>query len=570
MTASGDSADTARRLPSWRYWLAALALLGAGALLHLWYLIDACPLDLSGDEAHYWEWSRRLDLSYYSKGPLVAYIIALSRWLLAGWSQRTVGSEALAVRVPAILLSVGTGLGIFALARQTLRRPALALAAVAITATVPILTVGAILMTIDAPLALCYVWTLVAVERGLRTGRTWPWVVAGVLIALGILAKYTMLLVFPAVGLALLIEPGYRSSLRRPGPYLATVIGLLGFAPILIWNARHGWVSFRHVAGQAGVSGGTSFDLAGIAAYLGGQAAVISPVWFVALVCALVALWRRPQAEVGERHERAAVRLLLCAAWTPWLVFLLFSPITKVQPNWPVIGLLPGVVLLVLWLSRLLRRSAAAARRPARILIGAAVVCGSAIVVVAHRSEWLMPVFVWLARGSPPLHLTQRAPFWDLTPTARFDTTARLRGWSQLGAAVGRVLEVERSAGRTPFIVTDDYQTASEIAFYCPGQPDVYCLQAVLGKRQSQYDLWPNPIRDAVQFVGRPCLYVGVLKSELVGKVASGHAALRGVRLADTVEHRVRGQPVQIWPVYVCDEYAGLPAELLQRAACKF
>ena len=33
-------------------------------------------LDLSPDEAHYWEWSRRLDLSYYSKGPLIAYLIA--------------------------------------------------------------------------------------------------------------------------------------------------------------------------------------------------------------------------------------------------------------------------------------------------------------------------------------------------------------------------------------------------------------------------------------------------------------------------------------------------------------
>jgi len=39
------------------------------------YYIQNGPLDLSPDEAHYWEWSRRLDLSYYSKGPMIAYLI---------------------------------------------------------------------------------------------------------------------------------------------------------------------------------------------------------------------------------------------------------------------------------------------------------------------------------------------------------------------------------------------------------------------------------------------------------------------------------------------------------------
>src|SRR5688572_14012601 len=56
--------------------LAAILLAGFGG--HLLYLTANCPIDLSGDEAHYWDWSRRLDLSYYSKGPLVAYLIRAS------------------------------------------------------------------------------------------------------------------------------------------------------------------------------------------------------------------------------------------------------------------------------------------------------------------------------------------------------------------------------------------------------------------------------------------------------------------------------------------------------------
>ncbi|MBP7748216.1 MAG: glycosyltransferase family 39 protein [Phycisphaerae bacterium] len=531
--------------------LAAVGLLLAGAAAHLVYLLNHCPLDLSGDEAHYWEWARRLDLSYYSKGPLVAYIIALGRLLLAKWSEHMVGHEALAVRVPALVLSVATGLGIYTLAAATLRSSRLALAAVAVTCTIPIFAVGAILMTIDAPLACLFVWTLVAVERGLRTGHRGPWLIAGLMIALGILAKYTMVLIFPMVGLTLLCVPRYRAVLRRPGPYVATLIGGLGFVPILLWNSRHNWVSFRHVAGQAGVAGGPAIEWLGPLSYVTGQAAVVGPIWFVATLCAVVALWRRPGAEPGELLEPAATRFLICATVTPWLVFLAFSPITKIQPNWPVLALLPGTVLLVAWLARLLRQPAT--RSTGRVLIVAGVLLGAGSVAVMHYSHWLTPAFAWLARREPP---------WNLTPVAKYDPTARLRGWSQLAAAVDEVLATERAAGREPFIVTDDYQTASEIAFYCPGEPAVYCLQAVLGNRQSQYDIWPNPIRNAAQFIGRPCIYVGTLKPELIGQGASAHVALRGARLATTVEHRVRGHLYRVWPVYVCEEFAGLPPEL--------
>ncbi len=531
-----------------RYGLAALALLCAGAAAHLWYLIDHCPLDLSGDEAHYWEWARRLDWSYYSKGPLVAYIIALSRCVLAAWSQRVVGSEALAVRMPAILLSLGTGIGLYTLTVQTLRSARLALAAVALTFTIPILAVGAVLMTIDAPLAFLYVWALVAVQRGLRSQRSWPWIVAGLLIALGILAKYSMVLIFPAVGLAMLVEPSFRPSLRRPGPCLATAIGLLGLVPILIWNAQHNWVSFRHVAGQAGVTGARPWDALGPLAMLAGQLAVVGPVWFAAMVCAVVALARRPRPEPTELHDGPALRLLLCATVMPWLVFLAFSVTTKIQPNWPVLALLPGTIVLVGWLSRLLRR--ATTGRAARGLIAAGVILGGASVVVLHYTQWLMPAFAWLARREPP---------WNLTPIAKYDPTARLRGWSDLGRAVGRARQL---LPPDAFIVADDYQVASEIAFYCPGEPQVYCLQAALGDRQSQYDIWPNPIRDGEQFIGRPCIYVGVLKPELIGQSPASHVALPGVHLVETVEHRVRGHLIRVWPLYVCEEFAGLPPEL--------
>ena len=530
---------------------AAFCLLLCGAYAHWLYLTQNCPLDLAGDEAHYWEWSRRLDLSYYSKGPLVAYIIAASRAALADWSQSQVGSEALAVRLPAMLLAICTGWGIYVLTCNVFRERKTACAATALTFTMPILVAGSILMTIDVPLAAAWTWALICCERGLRTQSIVPWLVAGVLIALGILAKYTMVLLFPVVGLAILFEPRYRPYLRRPGPWLAVVVGCLGFAPILIWNARHDWVSFRHVAGQAGLAGGTKFDPLGPFAYLGGQAAVVNAAWFVGMIWAAVELYRRPRME-DERHDPAALRLLLLAMLVPWVAFLAFSFKTKIQPNWPVLALIGGTPILAAWLDRRLRHGRREERRPALALIAIGVVLGVTGVVLAHRADWLMPAFQWLTRNAPP---------WELTPAAKYDPTARLRGWAELGAATVQVLETERAAGREPFILTDDYQVASEIAFYCPERPPVYCIQAALGSRLSQYDLWTNPIRDAELFVGRPCIYVGGLKPELIGE-GGAPPVLPDLRLARTVEHQVRGVPIQVWSIHVCPRFAGFPDDV--------
>jgi hypothetical protein len=356
-----------------------------------------------------------------------------------------------------------------------------------------------------------------------------------------------MALIFPAFGLLLLYDPSLRRLLRQPGPYAATVLGMAGLLPVILWNASHEWVSFRHVAGQAGVAGGSRIDPAGILVYIGGQAAVVGPLWFVGMIWALIDVWQRPCDPGHDAHDEQSMRLLLFGAGVPWLVFLAFSPITKIQPNWPVVALPSNVILLVLWLGRRLRLPTPAGRAGAKAFIAVGVGLSVATTVLMHRSEWLMPLCARLAKDAPP---------WDLTPVAKYDATARLRGWRELGTAVGQVLASERVAGREPFIMTDDYQTASEIAFYCPGEPTTYCVQSAMGERLSQYDIWENPIRNRDRFVGKPCLYVGSLRPDLT-RITNGRAVLMGPRPQTTVTHAVRGHPIRVWTVYPFDAFGG-------------
>src|SRR5207249_5638178 len=88
---------------SWLWSLLTVGLIFSSAALRIAYLAYDCPLDLAQDEAHYWDWSRQLDWSYYSKGPLVAYLIRLGCELAGGLSREWTSSDMLAVRLPAVL-----------------------------------------------------------------------------------------------------------------------------------------------------------------------------------------------------------------------------------------------------------------------------------------------------------------------------------------------------------------------------------------------------------------------------------------------------------------------------------
>src|SRR5215218_3143086 len=105
---------------------AALLILG-WVVLNLAYLGWLCPLDLSPDEAHYWHWSRHLDWSYYSKGPLVAWLIRGSCELFGSWSEQHTGSLTFAVRLPAVACGALLLTSLYVLSMQVFGRPRLAI-----------------------------------------------------------------------------------------------------------------------------------------------------------------------------------------------------------------------------------------------------------------------------------------------------------------------------------------------------------------------------------------------------------------------------------------------------------
>jgi hypothetical protein len=520
--------------PWWPLLTAGLILTAAG--LHVAYFASGAALDLAPDEAHYWDWSRHLDWSYYSKGPLVAYLIRLGCALAGPWSERLIATDMLAVRLPATVCGSLLLVSLYVLTIQVYANPRLACAVVALALTLPVLAAGATLMTIDAPYTCCWGWALVFGYQAAVKRSAWAWPAAGLAVGLGILAKYTMVLWLPSLGLFLLTSAAHRRLLLRPGFWVAVGVAFVCSLPIVGWNARHGWVTFRHVGGQAGMH--ETVHWLGPLHFVAVQFALLLGYWFVVWAAAMVQHrpWR--EADVG-------VRYLWWMSAPMFLTFFLFGFKTGGgEANWPITAYVSGLVLAVAWLAEQLRAPAAGYRRlTAWGLTGAGAV-GVALILVMHLSAWARPALARLA--GPP---TAAQPF----PLRRLDPTCRLRGWRYLAAEVDQIRSALRREGIEPLVACASWSLPGEIGFYCEGHPTVYSLGLILGDRHSQYDFWrPNPLADAAAFRGWTIIYIGGVTPDFA-------RAFECVEPTRRVTYQEHGDPIACWDVTVCRGYRGFP-----------
>lgn len=498
------------RSPFSAAWLGPAAV-ACFTLFNAAYVAWWCPHDLVPDEAHYWDWSRQLDWGYYSKGPLVAWLVRLGCVL---FGDTPFGVRSVAVACGGLLL-----LGLWRLTRLATGSDRTALGVVLVAMTHPATTAVGVLSTIDGPYLACWVWAAVAAFRR-------KWVGAGLLVALGTLAKLTMLL-FPAcVLLLLLIRPEWRS--RRV--MLFFPLSVLGLIPIVLWNAAHDWVSVRHLFGHAG-NGGEAAPWYSPLAFVGGQFALLLGGWFVLWV---VAVWRfRPW------RTDASTALLWCLSVPAFGVFLLASVRTTGELNWPAAAYLSGAVLIVNP-TRERGTNPFAGRWFAlrsRVGLTALVLLGLSLSLVAR---WPVVVRAALAAVSP-------APTESLpAPVRRLDPTCRLAGWRTLAEAVD---EARILAGDDAVIATMPWNEPGELAFYCSGHPTVYTFAPAVGDRFSQYDLWrPNPVADAQAFRGKTFVYVG-------HRLPDG--VFERLELFRRVTHTEGGVPVAEWFVWVGRGFRG-------------
>jgi hypothetical protein len=293
-----------------------LACVSAITLVRI-ILLMVSPLELHPDEAQYWWWAQTPSFGYYSKPPMIAWII---------WGETSLlGSAEWAIRLASPLLHGLTSLVVFAVGRHVYGSRIGLLSALAYLTT-PGASYSSVLFSTDVPLLLFWAVGLYAFLCAMDD-RSWRWpVLCGAAIGLGLLSKYAMLYFILGAVAAAVISPKARGVVFGPRGCIAIAVGLLLIAPNLWWNARHGFATVTHVATNA-EWGRSRFAASGMAAFFLGQFGVFGPVLMAGY---LAALWRL--ARGAGRNQQA----LCLAAFSalPLALMLAQSFIVTANANW--------------------------------------------------------------------------------------------------------------------------------------------------------------------------------------------------------------------------------------------
>jgi 4-amino-4-deoxy-L-arabinose transferase-like glycosyltransferase len=428
---------TARERDGWR--AAVLTCILAG----LARLVIAATTPLFPDETYYWEWSRHLAAGYFDHPPVIAWITAFGCALF--------GDTPLGVRFGSVVMGTVASLALVASARRLAGGDGALLLALAF-ALMPLSAAGLVLATPDAALFAAAALTWYGVVRALeqpvasRASLEW-WCVAGIALGVAFASKYTSALLPLAIVVACIVHAPLRMRLREPGPYLATLIAVVVFVPVLLWNARHDWISIAFQLGH-GLTRASGSVIGRELEMIGGQIGLVSPVLFFLLAAAV---WRA----LRNTGVRSIDRLLAVASIVIFAFFMYSASKRRVEANWPALAYLPAMLLLA--------GTHAAWRRARSMQIGLGVAALLTLVTYVNAYTPILPV------------------------PARRDPAARAAGWDGLARVVA---ERVRSDSAYVHVTADRYQDASELAFHLPDHPTVFTLN--LGGRPNQYDLWPG------------------------------------------------------------------------------
>jgi 4-amino-4-deoxy-L-arabinose transferase-like glycosyltransferase len=380
-------------------------------------VVAGTAVELGPDEAQYWRWSRALDWGYYSKPPLIAWVIAATTGVF--------GNGEWAIRLAAPIAHAAGAWVLFLLGRRMFSHAAGVWAAI-IYAVMPGVWLSSTIMSTDALLlplwsaALYYLWRMREAPTALNG------VLFGVLLGLATLAKYAGLyLLGGAVILALIDAPTRRALLSLSG--IAALVGLaITIAPNFMWNAANDFATVSHTADNTDWEK-ASLNFDHLPKFITDQMGVFGPITFLVLIAGAALLIRK-----GAPAERTPRIWLLVFVALPLLIITVQAVIARAHANWAASAYPAASVLVASWI--------------AQPRWGAWIKGGAALNAVVGA------IFLAIAVLPPPV--------WDSVGLA--NAFKRVRGWDKTSA---RIVDIARENGATA-IMTDEREVWHGLDYY--------------------------------------------------------------------------------------------------------
>ncbi len=375
------------------------------------------PLGLDTDEAQYWLWSRSFDWGYFTKPPLVAWVIGATTTLF--------GDAEWAVRLGAPIAHTVAAAAVFALGRAMYGAWPGFWAGVG-WLLLPGVFFSSNIISTDAVLLPLWAIALFAMWR-LTTTRYWLWaIVIGLAVGFGMLAKYAMLYFFVCTAVAAWWMPPVRAALAKGRGWVAALIALAIVAPNIVWNVQNGFATARHTASNARLDSDL-FNLDELFEFLGGQVLVFGPLVFAVLFWLMWRAWRR---STGLQDQD---KFLLAYILPPLAFVSLIAFVSRANANWAAVAF-PAIVV---WVT-----GALFATRGGRRVLAAAIAINVAL-------------------GAAML----AAPF-DPVFSNQFKNVRNARAWEETAQQIA--VRAIAQPGEPPFtaVMVDDRATFFELSYY--------------------------------------------------------------------------------------------------------
>lgn len=309
-----------------------LVFLGAFRAL----ILNLTPMQLFFDEAQYWFWGTTLDFGYFSKPPLLA-------WIIRGFTEVCGTGEACIRLASPVLYGFTALVGGLLAARITPRLGGSASAAflwtVVLLATIPGVSFATRLISTDAPLLLAFACSLLFLDRFRERPNIFNAIGLGVAVGAGFMAKYAMVYFVLCACLWVLFAAEGRKAIFKPSILISIIVAGLIVAPNIWWNASNDWITFQHTGENAKWQGlNLKFD--NLAEFLGAQIGILGPVLFVGL---LIGLWK------NGRKLPSPVVFLLCFSLPVIMLMAIQATISRAHANWAAVAFVALTVLSVSW-----------------------------------------------------------------------------------------------------------------------------------------------------------------------------------------------------------------------------
>ena len=391
--------------------LMVLISITAIRLLAIWLT----PLGPDVEEAQYWLWSQTPDAGYFTKPPMIAWVIGLTTLIF--------GDTLFGIKFAAPIIQLVIALLIGNIARDIASPNAGKLAAL-IWITLPGTALGGFIISTDSPMLL-FMTAAMAVLTPLAHCRVMTLdrvMLAGIFAGLAMMSKYAA--VYLPVGLTLWwLWEGRRHLPLSFKPLAVFILGMaISLAPNIIWNIINGFVTVGHLEHNADIGSQTPSLLRSIG-FLAAQAGIAGPVLLALSVAALASCWK-------DKHARFWIALA-----APALIIITGQAfLSNANANWAAASYPPLIVLTACWV-------AASWQGWRRRL---------AIVAVGFNTLLTATMIVVSISGS----------FGALTPAS--DPLRRLRGWDDhLAGLIPLIIETGSIA-----VITERRGHASKLNWY--------------------------------------------------------------------------------------------------------